>query len=122
MLVLSRKKQERIQIGENIVLTVLHIQGHSVRIGIEAPRDIHVIRSELADGGAGRATQALMEPSMDDAQSSVAAGKPSRIRATEVSASSRLVGSAPPLRRQVGRNRLAGWQARMAAASRMVPK
>ena len=47
MLVLSRKKDERIQIGENIVITVVSIGGNAVKIGIEAPRDVNVMRSEL---------------------------------------------------------------------------
>jgi carbon storage regulator len=47
MLVLSRKSMERIQIGENVVITVLEIRSNKVRIGIEAPKGIHVLRSEL---------------------------------------------------------------------------
>ena len=49
MLVLSRKSMERIQIGDNIVVTVLEIRGNRIQIGISAPRDIHVIRAELQD-------------------------------------------------------------------------
>ena len=48
MLVLCRKLQEKIQIGENIVITVLQIKGNTVRLGIEAPRDVHVLRTELS--------------------------------------------------------------------------
>ncbi len=47
MLVLSRKSMERIQIGDNVVVTVLEIHGNKVRIGISAPREILVLRSEL---------------------------------------------------------------------------
>lgn len=47
MLVLSRKPMERIHIGDNIVVTVVQIEGNRVRIGIEAPKEIHVLRSEL---------------------------------------------------------------------------
>lgn len=47
MLVLSRKLMDRIQIGESIVVTVLEIRGNRVRIGIDAPRDIGVLRTEL---------------------------------------------------------------------------
>ncbi|MDA7951503.1 MAG: carbon storage regulator [Pirellulaceae bacterium] len=46
MLVLTRKSQERIQIGENIVLTIVRIQGNSVRVGIEAPKEVRIQRSE----------------------------------------------------------------------------
>lgn len=47
MLVLSRKTGERIQIGDQIVVTVVRIGPNSVRIGIEAPRDMQVLRDEL---------------------------------------------------------------------------
>ena len=47
MLVLSRKLEERIQIGENVTITVLKIRGNSVQIGIEAPRSVSVVRAEL---------------------------------------------------------------------------
>ena len=49
MLVLSRKPMERIHIGDSIVVTVVEIRGNKVRIGIEAPKDIHVLRGELHD-------------------------------------------------------------------------
>lgn len=48
MLVLSRKHQEKIHIGENITITILKTKGKAVRVGIEAPADIAVIRGELA--------------------------------------------------------------------------
>ena len=47
MLVLSRKVGERIWIGENISVTVVRITGGGVRIGIEAPTEMAVIREEL---------------------------------------------------------------------------
>ena len=47
MLVLSRKSTESIHIGDSIVVTVLEIRGNKVRIGIDAPKAIHVLRSEL---------------------------------------------------------------------------
>jgi carbon storage regulator len=47
MLVLTRKQAERIQIGDNITLTVLRIDGNKVRIGIDAPTDVPIQRSEL---------------------------------------------------------------------------
>jgi carbon storage regulator len=49
MLVLSRKLMERIQIGDGVVVTVLTIRGNKVQIGIDAPREIRVLRSELQD-------------------------------------------------------------------------
>ncbi len=47
MLVLSRKKNESIVINDNIVITVVEIRGDKVRLGIEAPREIPVHRSEV---------------------------------------------------------------------------
>jgi len=47
MLLLSRKKSERIRIGDNIVVTVVEVTGHCVRLSIEAPRHIRMLRSEL---------------------------------------------------------------------------
>jgi carbon storage regulator len=48
MLVLTRKPQQQIQIGNNITVTVVRVQGSSVRLGIEAPDNVRIIRSELA--------------------------------------------------------------------------
>ena len=47
MLVLSRKKNESIVIDENIVITVVEIRGDKVRLGIQAPRDVPIHRSEI---------------------------------------------------------------------------
>jgi carbon storage regulator CsrA len=47
MLVLSRKLREQIQIGDNVTITILRVKGNSVRIGIEAPRNVKVVRGEL---------------------------------------------------------------------------
>jgi carbon storage regulator len=46
-LVLSRKKSQRILVGDKIAIEVLQIKGGTVRIGIEAPQGIKVIREEL---------------------------------------------------------------------------
>jgi carbon storage regulator len=47
MLVLTRKKDESIIIGDEIAVTVLGIEGDQVRLGITAPRDIAVHRREI---------------------------------------------------------------------------
>lgn len=47
MLVLTRKANQKIEIGGNIVVTVLSVKGNSVRLGIEAPREVRVVRGEL---------------------------------------------------------------------------
>jgi carbon storage regulator len=48
MLVLSRKVQEKIAISDNIRITVLSIRGNRVRLGVEVPMNIKVIREELS--------------------------------------------------------------------------
>ncbi|MEM6798679.1 MAG: carbon storage regulator [Planctomycetota bacterium] len=65
MLVLTRKQQEKIQIGDNITITVLRTKGKAVRLGIEAPDTVAVLRGELAD--TQRAAEA--DVSDDDATS-----------------------------------------------------
>ena len=47
MLVLSRKRNESVVIGDKIVVTLLEIRGDKVRLGIEAPQDIPVHRQEV---------------------------------------------------------------------------
>ncbi|TWT87572.1 hypothetical protein Mal64_31140 [Pseudobythopirellula maris] len=67
MLVLTRKQQESIQIGEDVTITILRTKGKTVRLGIEAPRGVSVLRGELVAGrdnddtqaGAGKEPQAL---------------------------------------------------------------
>ena len=51
MLVLSRKQDEKIIIGDSITLMVVSIQGDKVRLGIEAPKDMLVLRDELEPFG-----------------------------------------------------------------------
>ncbi|MFO0929213.1 MAG: carbon storage regulator [Gemmataceae bacterium] len=50
MLVLTRKPGERILIGNDIVLEVLEVQGNRIRIGIQAPQGVPILRSELLEG------------------------------------------------------------------------
>jgi carbon storage regulator len=47
MLVLSRKRSERIVIGASILITVLKVDGNQVRLGIEAPSSLPIVRAEL---------------------------------------------------------------------------
>ena len=49
MLVLSRKTGERILIGDDVAITVVRIGPNSVRIGIEAPKAMNIVREELCD-------------------------------------------------------------------------
>lgn len=51
MLVLTRKPGEQIVIGNNIRVTVLAIQGSQIKLGIDAPGDVSIFRSELLEAG-----------------------------------------------------------------------
>jgi len=53
MLVLTRKAKQQIQIGPYVTVTILQVKGQSVRVGIEAPKDVCVLRTELAEKLAG---------------------------------------------------------------------
>lgn len=47
MLVLTRKLMEKLFIGDDICVTVVRLEGGQVRLGIEAPREVAVVRAEL---------------------------------------------------------------------------
>jgi carbon storage regulator CsrA len=47
MLVLSRKPGEKIHVGTAITITVVRVEGNRVRIGIDAPADVRLVRAEL---------------------------------------------------------------------------
>ncbi|MDR3207346.1 MAG: carbon storage regulator CsrA [Oscillospiraceae bacterium] len=50
MLVLTRKVNQSICLGENIKVTVLSVEGDRVSLGVEAPREVRVFRTELLEG------------------------------------------------------------------------
>ncbi len=47
MLILSRREKQRIKLGNDIIVTVIRVSGDKVRLGIEAPSDLIVLRDEL---------------------------------------------------------------------------
>ena len=49
MLVLSRRESERIRLGDSIIITVVKLTGDRVRLGIEAPDEVVVLRDELGE-------------------------------------------------------------------------
>lgn len=49
MLVLSRKKEESIRIGDDVVVTVVRTGPNACRIGITAPKNVKIVRSELVE-------------------------------------------------------------------------
>jgi carbon storage regulator len=63
MLVLSRKQTERLRLGDSIVLTIIRVSGDKVRLGIEAPPDVLVLREEL---------KPLVSPNPDNASTAPA--------------------------------------------------
>ena len=65
MLVLSRKENERIKVGDSIVVTVVRVAGDKVRLGIDAPPNVLVLRDELqphAQSGPISHTSAVASP------------------------------------------------------------
>ncbi len=54
MLILTRKPGESIKIGEDIYITLLATKGNQTRIGIDAPRELEVVRTELLGKGERR--------------------------------------------------------------------
>ena len=87
MLVLTRKRSEMIQIGENVVIKVIQTGRSTVKIGIEAPDNVRVIRAELAGiPGPGNPLAAFLEERRRLKHVSI--GKPSGL-------SSMLEGTAP---------------------------
>jgi carbon storage regulator len=49
VLVLTRRSEESIVIGGNIVITILGVEGDKVKVGIDAPREVQILRKELFD-------------------------------------------------------------------------
>jgi carbon storage regulator len=58
MLILSRKKNEILRIGDDILLTIVDVQGDQVRLGITAPRNVQILRQELYEAVRDSNTQA----------------------------------------------------------------
>lgn len=54
MLILSRREGEKILIGDDIIVTIQQIRGGQVRVGIEAPPEVQVLRDELVEPQEGR--------------------------------------------------------------------
>jgi carbon storage regulator len=72
MLVLSRKAGEKLMIGDEVVLTVNRISGNRVAIGIEAPKDVRIVRGELDSKRVAPASDSPNTASMGDAQVAIA--------------------------------------------------
>jgi carbon storage regulator len=59
MLVLSRKTNETIKIGGDIEIRILEVKGDTIRIGIEAPKNVDILRGELVQSITETNTEAL---------------------------------------------------------------
>jgi carbon storage regulator len=68
MLVLSRKESERIRLGDSIVLTIVRVSGDKVRLGIEAPPNVLVLRDELQIHSEQPAGAVLLNPAPPQAK------------------------------------------------------
>ncbi len=65
MLVLSRKTDEKVVIGDEIVVTVIEVRGDTVKLGIDAPMDVKIYRAELYEAIA-RANIEAAQPGLFD--------------------------------------------------------
>ncbi|PQZ96463.1 carbon storage regulator [Arthrobacter sp. MYb227] len=81
MLVLTRKVGEKILIGEDIVLTILEVRGDSIKVGIDAPRDVKIQRAEMV---------AAVTEANQEAAAAASAGSSTEARLKE------LFGNKPP--------------------------
>lgn len=62
MLILTRRVDERIFIGDDITLCVLDIEGNRVRLGLDAPKDVAILREEIHQRYAGEASNDSHHP------------------------------------------------------------
>ncbi|HTU25449.1 MAG TPA: carbon storage regulator [Pirellulales bacterium] len=95
MLVLSRKTQQQIQIGPHITITILKVKGEAVRIGIEAPQDVCVLRSEVA--GKLAQQESVSGEAEATVRSALAANEREQARAARIAA------TRPPVARRSAR-------------------
>lgn len=102
MLVLTRKPQEKIQIGDGITITVIKTKGQGVRLGIEAPAEVPVLRGELVASRESFAdeAEAPKAPRVDH-ESNVSFARVERSRVGTVLPD--LLGEPGPLRELMGR-------------------
>ena len=73
MLILARRPNESLVIGNNITLTVLAIKGNQVRLGITAPRDVIIDREEVHQRKLAEYTLTLSRPSAERDRTSTGA-------------------------------------------------
>lgn len=114
MLVLTRKPQEKIRIGDGITITVIKTKGQGVRLGIEAPADVPILRGELiaAHDSFLQEEEAAQPQTPDHAQAAEAT--PDTVKFARVSRSRvpsvlpDLLGDAGPLRAMLNQRESSG--------------
>jgi carbon storage regulator len=75
MLVLTRKRSQTVKIGDNIVITVLQLSRGMVKLGIEAPSSIRVLRAELTEYASVKSSQQTTAQSMLNDEQGATAGE-----------------------------------------------
>lgn len=65
MLVLSRKAKQSIRIGDQITVSIVRIKGNVIQLGIDAPQDVHIVRSELLERDAAEPASKDCQPSSE---------------------------------------------------------
>ncbi|NLC91904.1 MAG: carbon storage regulator CsrA [Treponema sp.] len=73
MLILSRKIDEKICIGENIVITLIDVHGDQVKIGVEAPKTVKVFRQEVFDAIQNENKAAIIDEKKCESNNSLSA-------------------------------------------------
>ena len=73
MLILSRKIDEKIKIGDEITITIIDVHGDQVKIGVEAPRNVKVFRQEVFDAIQTENKAAVVASSTVDNQRAISA-------------------------------------------------
>lgn len=66
MLVLTRKNQETIMIGDDIKVTISEIRGDSVKIAIDAPKEVKIYRSEIYQAIASENQASVLKTKLED--------------------------------------------------------
>ncbi|MCK5145260.1 carbon storage regulator CsrA [bacterium] len=74
MLILTRKSGESIRIGDDVKITVLSVQGQSVKIGVDAPRNVSVHRQEIYDKIVEENRRAALSTTLENAQKLIGFG------------------------------------------------
>ena len=73
MLILSRKIDEKIKIGNDITITLIDVHGDQVKIGVEAPKDVKVFRQEVFDAIQNENKAAVVDSQESDSEKAISA-------------------------------------------------